>query len=126
MATRTVGVVPLDISVDGIRNQELLAVAIGKHHIDFTFDAMSLTIEGGFEVNLPDAPGRVHMRDALRDGSHALTRLLGCNITRAFWVSGRGLCMKFDSGAVLWALVDGSGFESFSFSIPGEPGIVVV
>ncbi|MCV2423852.1 hypothetical protein, partial [Paucibacter sp. DJ2R-2] len=126
MPTRVNGVIPEDISLDSMSGQELLSVVLGKHHIELVFDGSRLTVESGYEISAREGIRVTVQRESLRRGAAALADLVGLTISSADWARGVGLQLKWSDSSTLLATIDSSGLESFSFSLPGEPGLLVV
>lgn len=126
MPNRINGVIPEDISLAAMSGQELLSVVLGKNHIELVFEDTRLTVESGYEIFRPQGSKIAATRENLRSGAEALAHFVGLTILGAAWIREVGLQMNWSDGSIFLATVDSSGFESFSFGLPGEPGIVVV
>ena len=126
MRRRTNGEIPSDIDLAPMLGQEMLAFAIGKHHLELVFSDMRLIIEAGYELAQMGQPLQSFSRDTLAGGAGLMPPLLSCTVESAEWLAGNGLLITFAGGMQFTALVDGSGYESFSFGLPHQPGAVVV
>ncbi|MEX8505743.1 hypothetical protein [Leptothrix ochracea] len=126
MADRINGVIPDDIALEPLAGEELLSVVLGKHHIELVFEHLRLNIEGGYEVSEGESVSITASRENLREGAAVLASLVGRLVAQAEWVPKRGLRLLWGGGSEFTAVVDESGYESFSFNVPGSPGMVVV
>lgn len=126
MNHRASGTIPSDISLKRLSGEELLSVVLGKNHIELLFEHTRLNVEGGYEILADGRSRTAALRGNLGAGAEVLAALVGSFIARAEWVSEKGLRLCLTNGTEFTATVDGSGFESFSFNLPGEAGCVVV
>ncbi len=126
MTDRVNGIIPTDISLGPLVDEELLSVVIGKNHIELVFEHMRLNVEGGYEILQTGSSLMAASRENLRSGAALLAKLVGCTVARAEWVTEKGLRLQWADGSEFTAMVDGSGYESFSFNVPEAPGVVVV
>ena len=126
MPIRVNGVIPEDISLEPMCGQELLSVVLGKHHIELVFDGTRLIVESGYEISTRKGSRVTVQRENLRGGAAELADLVGLTILSAEWTKSVGLQLKWSDSSTFLATIDSSGFDSFSFSLPGEPGLVVV
>ncbi|MCX7279003.1 MAG: hypothetical protein NTZ15_17060 [Burkholderiales bacterium] len=126
MPARINGIVPEDISLAAMSGRELLSVVLGKNHIELVFEGTRLTVESGYEISTREGSSVAAQDGNLREGAKALSDLVGLTILSAAWIKNVGLQLKWSDESTFLATVSSSGFESFSFALPGEPGIVVV
>ena len=126
MRPRTNGEVPSDIDLAPMLGQEMLAFTVGKHHLELVFSDMRLIVQAGYELSRLGQPLQSFSRDTFAGGAELMPPLLSCTVKSAEWLAGKGLLITFSGGMQFIALVDGSGYESFSFGLPHQPGAVVV
>lgn len=126
MRPRTNGEIPSDIDLAPMLGQEVLAFTFGKHHLELVFSDMRLIVEAGYELSQLGQPLQSFSQDTLARGAGLMPLLLSCTVRSAEWLDGKGLLITFSDGTQFIALVDGSGYESFSFGLPHQPGTVVV
>ena len=126
MLPRMNGQIPNHIHLAPMLGQEMLAFTVGKHHLELVFLDTRLIVQGGYELSQIGQPFQSFSRDTLAGGAGLMPSLLSRTIQSAKWLAGKGLLITFSGGMQFIALVDGSGYESFSFGLPHQPGAVVV
>jgi hypothetical protein len=120
------GKLPLSTDLSPLCGQKLIAFTVGEHHVELRFSECHVVIEGAVELRAAGHAPRSFPPSELRNIASTMAGLLGSCVDRAGWESDRGLALGFDRGVTMLALIGESGFESFSFTLPRQDGLVVV